>query len=112
MSMDGIARTNTGGTTDAPYSVSLTTRAQVTEPNQVFDQGLTYKVNEWWSTMFDYRYSHFTVDSNAQFRSVNGATIAAGDSQNQWRIALTYAGFQHGVYSDGFIAGARGHPLP
>ena len=87
MSMDGIARTNSGGTTDAPYSVSLTTRAQVTEPNQVLDQGLTYKVNEWWSTMFDYRYSHFTVDSDAQFRSVNGPTVATGDSQNQWRIA-------------------------
>jgi hypothetical protein len=87
MSMDGIARTNTAGTADGLYSVSLTTRAQVTEPNQVLDQGLTYKVNEWWSTMFDYRYSHFTVDSNAQFRSVNGTTVATGDSQNQWRIA-------------------------
>ena len=87
MSMDGIARTNSGGTTDAPYAVSLSTRAQVTEPNQVVDQGFTYKVNEWWSTMFDYRYSHFTVDSDAQFRSVNGTTVATGDSQNQWRIA-------------------------
>ncbi len=87
MSMDGIARTNSGGTTDAPYSVSLSTRAHVTEPNQVVDQGFTYKVNEWWSTMFDYRYSHFTVDSDAQFRSVNGTTVATGDSQNQWRIA-------------------------
>ncbi len=87
MSMDGIARTNSGGTTVAPYSVSLATRAQVTEPNQVVDQGFTYKVKEWWSTMFDYRYSHFTVDSDAQFRSINGATIATGDSRNQWRIA-------------------------
>jgi hypothetical protein len=86
MSMDGIARSNSGGTTDAPYSVALSTRAQVTEPNQVLDQGLTYKVNEWWSTMFDYRFSHFTVDSDAQFRSVNGPTVATGDSQNQWRI--------------------------
>jgi hypothetical protein len=87
MSMDGINRTNTGGTADASYSVSLSTRAQVNEPNQVVDQGLTYKVNEWWSTMFDYRYSHFTVDSSAQFRSVNGLTVVPGDSQNQWRIA-------------------------
>ncbi|MEO8051744.1 MAG: hypothetical protein ABI833_15100 [Acidobacteriota bacterium] len=86
MSMDGIARTNSGGTTDGPYSVSLSTRANVTEPNQVVDQGLTYKVNEWWSAMFDYRYSHFTVDSNADFRSVNGTTVATGESQNQWRI--------------------------
>ena len=87
MSMDGIARTSSNGSTDAPYAVSLSTRAQVTEPNQVLDQGFTYKVNEWWSTMFDYRYSHFTADSEAQFRSVSGPTIATGDSQNQWRIA-------------------------
>jgi hypothetical protein len=86
MSMDGIARTNSAGTAVASYLVSLSTRAQVTEPNQVLDQGLTYKVNEWWSTMFDYRYSHFTVDSDARFRSVNGTTVATGDSQNQWRI--------------------------
>ena len=87
MSFDGINRTNSAGTTDAPYAVSLSTRAQVTEPNQVVDQGLTFKVNEWWSTMFDYRYSHFTVDSNAQFRSVNGNVVASGASLNQWRIA-------------------------
>lgn len=87
MSMDGIARTNSAGTTDAPYAISLSTRAHVTEPNQVLDQGFTFKVKEWWSTMFDYRYSHFTVDSDAQFRSVNGTTVVTGDSLNQWRIA-------------------------
>jgi hypothetical protein len=41
MSMDGTARTNSGGTTDAPYAVSLSTRARVTEPNHVIDQGFT-----------------------------------------------------------------------
>jgi hypothetical protein len=87
MSMNGIARTNTAGTADASYAISLSTRAQVTEPNQVLDQGLTYKLNEWWSTMFDYRYTHFTVDSNADFRSVNGSTVVTGESQNHWRIA-------------------------
>ena len=46
MSMDGSARTNSAGTTDAAYLVSLTTRANVTEPNNVVDQGFTYKVND------------------------------------------------------------------
>jgi len=86
MSMDGSARTNSAGTADAAYLVSLTTRANVTEPNNVIDQGFTYKINEWWNALLDYRYSRFTVDSSAQFRSVNGATVTTGDSSNQWRI--------------------------
>ncbi|MEP7355279.1 MAG: hypothetical protein ABI824_18765 [Acidobacteriota bacterium] len=86
MSFDGVARTNSAGTTDAPYAVSLSTRATVTEPNHVIDQGLTYKLREWWSVLADYRYSRFTVDSNAQFRSVNGSVVATGDTFNRWII--------------------------
>ena len=93
LSMDGVARTNTGGTTDGAYAVSLSTRANVTEPNHVIDQGFTYKVKEWWSVLLDYRYSRFTVDSAAQFRSVNGPTVAAGDSSNQWRIGTSTLDF-------------------
>jgi hypothetical protein len=48
---------------------------------------LTYKVNEWWSAMFDYRYSHFTVDSTAQSRSLNGNTANTENDLTQWRIA-------------------------
>ncbi len=93
LSMDGTARTNSAGTTDAAYAVTLSTRANVTEPNHVIDQGFTYKVNEWWTTLLDYRYSRFTVDSEAQFRSVNGPTIAIGDSLNQWRIGTSTLDF-------------------
>ena len=41
----------------------------MTEPNHVIDQGFTYKAREWWSVLLDYRYSRFTVDSDAQFRT-------------------------------------------
>ena len=85
MSFDGSARTATA-TVAAPYIVSLSTRAHVTEPNHVVDQGFTYKVKEWWSALLDYRYSRFTVDSSADFRTVNGPTIAVGTSDNQWRL--------------------------
>ena len=93
MSMDGIARTNSGGTTDAPYLVTLSTRANDTEPNNVIDQGFTYNVKEWWNVLVDYRYSRFTVDSDAQFRSVNAGVVSVGDSSNQWRIGTSTLDF-------------------
>jgi hypothetical protein len=88
MSMDGIARTNTAGTTVGPYAISETSRAHVTEPNHVLDQGFTYKATEWWNLMMDYRYSRFTVDSVADFQSVNGTTVITGDSTSQWRVGI------------------------
>jgi len=70
------SRTNTGGTAFAPYTVSLASSANVTEPNHVLDQGFTYKATEWWSIFGDYRYSHFTEDASAQFRSVAGTVVS------------------------------------
>jgi hypothetical protein len=89
MAFDGSARTNTAGTADAAYLVSLSTRANVIEPNNVVDQGFTYKVTEWWSALLDYRYSRFTADSTADFRSVNGGTVATGVSSNQWLVGTS-----------------------
>ena len=86
MASDGTARTNTVGTAFGPYTVSLTANAQVTEPNNVFDQGFTFKIKEWWSAFADYRYSHYATDSTAQFRSVAGAVISTGTSSNDRRI--------------------------
>jgi len=89
MSFNGSARTNTGGTADALYAVALSTRADVIEPNNVIDQGVTYKITEWWSALLDYRYSRFTLDSNAAFRSVNAATVATGTSSEQWMVGTS-----------------------
>jgi len=93
MAFDGSARTNTGGTADAPYSVALTTSAHVTEPNNVIDQGFTYKITEWWSALLDYRYSRFTMDSTADYRSVNGPTVATGTSLEQWMVGTSTLDF-------------------
>ena len=89
MSFDGSARTDSGGTAFAPYAVSLSTRAQVTEPNNVIDQGFTYKITEWWSALLDYRYSRFTANSTADYRSVNGSRVATGVSSNQWMVGTS-----------------------
>ena len=94
MSANGIARTNSSGTTDAPYAFSLSTRATNSEPNHVLDQGFTYKITEWWSVLTDYRYSRFTVDSNALFRSVNANVVAEGTARNQWKIGTSTVDFR------------------
>ena len=88
LSMDGIARTNTGGTAAGLYTVSQSSRAHVTEPNRVFDQGFTYKATEWWNLTMDYRYSRFTVDSAAEFQSINGTVTTAGESRSQWLVGI------------------------
>jgi hypothetical protein len=85
---DGTARTTSAAVT-APYATSFSTRANVTEPNHVIDQGLSYQLRDWWDFTAGYRYSRFTVDSDAQFRSVNGSTVALGEASNQWRIGTS-----------------------
>ena len=95
MSANGIARTNSGGTTDAPYSFSLTTRAMNKEPDHVIDQGFTYKVTEWWDVQGDYRYSRMSLDSTGLFRSVTGVnTVVSGSSANQWKIGTSLVDFK------------------
>jgi len=84
---DGIARTNSGGTTFAPYAVSYDSRAHLTEPNHVLDEGFSLKIKDWWNLHADYRYSRFTVDSIADFHSLRDATTANdGEVQNQWKL--------------------------
>ncbi|MEQ1947792.1 MAG: hypothetical protein ABL995_11420 [Bryobacteraceae bacterium] len=69
-----------------PYTVSLNSNADVSEPNHVIDQGFTYKATEWWNIIGDYRYSRFTVDSAGDFRSVLNGVTTTGDALNQWKI--------------------------
>jgi len=100
MAFDGSARSNSSGSTDAPYLVSFSTRATDTEPNNVIDQGFTYKAKDWWDILVDYRYLRFTVDSSAQFRSDNsngpafgGTTVSTGTSLDQWRVGTSTLDF-------------------
>ena len=84
----GIART-TSATVDAPYTFSMSSRANDTEPNNVIDQGFTYRVKEWWDILADYRYSRFHVNSNATFNSLNAGVVSAGTELDQWWIGVS-----------------------
>jgi hypothetical protein len=84
---DGNARTNSGGTAFAPYTVSMDSRANLTEPNHVLDEGFTLKIKDWWNLHADYRYSRSTLDSRATFHSLrDGTTANDGEVANQWLL--------------------------
>jgi hypothetical protein len=91
MSASGVARTNSGGTTDAPYSFSVASRATDSGPSNVIGQGLTYKLKEWWSVDTDYRYTRTDLNATGIFSSLFGLTAASGTSTNQWRIGTSQA---------------------
>ncbi|PYV27539.1 MAG: hypothetical protein DMG24_04440 [Acidobacteria bacterium] len=87
-SFNGIAPNSTGAQT--PYSVSQGGRATLTEPNHVFNQGLTYEIKDWWSASLHYRYSRFTSEAIGNFNSLfNGTTPASGQHDNVWRNGLS-----------------------
>jgi hypothetical protein len=77
------------GTNPAPYSVSQTGRAEVSEPNDILEQGFTYNLRPWWDLDLDYRYSRFTTATDGVFTSLlNGTTTASEDVANGWRFGL------------------------
>ena len=59
-----------GSSAHAPYNVSQSARATVTEPDHVLYQNFSYKVRDWWEILLDYRYSRFTTDSAGNFTSL------------------------------------------
>jgi hypothetical protein len=79
---DGTARS---GSSVAPYTLSLDTRATVTEPVHVIDQGLTYEATDRVSLLVDYRYTHVGIDSKADFDSLAGPVASQGETTNRWR---------------------------
>jgi hypothetical protein len=87
-SFNGIARSNTAGTTFAPYAVSMTNRAQLSEPNHVLDQGFTIELSPSWNFHADYRYSRFDVDSEGTFRSVHDGTTSSEETTFDWSDGL------------------------
>lgn len=84
----GTARTNSGGTAFAPYAASLGSRAQLTEPNYVFDQGFTVKLAEWSNFHVDYRYNRFTQHAVANDTSVANGTPFQEVVTTDWRQGL------------------------
>jgi hypothetical protein len=90
-SFAGTVRANTAGTQVSPYSVLMSSRAQVSEPNYVLDQGFTYKLTEWWNVHADYRYNRFTEDTTALEHSRDLTTTFDGTANQQWRQGLHQA---------------------
>lgn len=91
MSANGIARTNSGGTTDAAYAFSAVSHATDSEPTNMLEQGFTYKLKEWWSVDAAYRYTRTDLNATGVYSSVTGTTLASGTSFNQWRIGTSQA---------------------
>lgn len=88
----GTARTNSAGTTFAPYAVALNSRSHLDEPVHDVSQGLTVKIGELWNFNADYRYSRVTTDGFNLFDSVYNGTAASPLSANQvWRIGTHLA---------------------
>ncbi|MBZ5562808.1 MAG: hypothetical protein LAP13_10340 [Acidobacteriia bacterium] len=77
------------GTNPAAYTVTQSGRANVTEPNNILEQGFTYYVNKWWNLDLDYRYSRFTTSTDGVFTSLlNGTTAATEQPSNAWKFGL------------------------
>jgi hypothetical protein len=88
---NGIAPSSGGPL--APYSVSESANAMVTEPNHIINQGLTYHLFSWWSLDADYRYTRFTSDSTGNFQSLFNATATSGSTNVIWRDGLSELAF-------------------
>ncbi len=78
----GLARS---GSTLVPYDLSLDTRASVTEPTHVLDQGFTWDANGWVSVLVDYRYQQTNIDSTAEFTTNFNSSPGAGEAVARWR---------------------------
>ncbi len=83
------------GANCATYSISTTDRVQVSEPNNIIDQGFTLKLRDWWKFHADYRYSRFTengIDLYHTLATSPSAVISAlvdGTNNNQWHEGLS-----------------------
>jgi hypothetical protein len=86
-----FAGTARSGPTFAPYAVAMNSRAQVTEPNHVIDEGLSVKITNWWTAHADYRYARMTENSDMSFHSLSDSVAADGTVANAWRSVLHQA---------------------
>jgi hypothetical protein len=78
----GLARS---GSTLVPYDLSLDTRANVSEPTHVLDQGVTWDASGWVSVLVDYRYQQTGIDSTSHFTTNFNSSPGAGEATNRWR---------------------------
>ena len=81
----GTARSNSSGTTFASYNVAMNSRARVSEPNHVIDQGASIRITDWWNAHADYRYAQMKLDSDMRFHSLRNGTTVDGQVGEGWR---------------------------
>jgi len=90
-SVSGIAPDAAAALT--PYAFSQSGRATVTEPDHIFNLGLTYHLSDWWSLNADYRYSRMTSEGIGNFGSIFTqdavTTASTGLDDNIWRNGLS-----------------------
>lgn len=86
-SFSGIGPTSVSNVL-APYSVSEGGRASVTEPYHAVNQGVTWRIREWWTANADYRYSRYTSDTVLTNQSVFNGTFTTGTSDVDWLSTL------------------------
>ncbi len=81
-------------TATAPYSVSESARATVSEPDNIINQGFTFHVKPWWDIDLDWRYDRFTTHALGTFQSLfNGTTSNTGDTLTQWKDGMNQLDF-------------------
>jgi hypothetical protein len=78
----GVARTT--GTNVGPYFIAQNSRAQLTEPNAVIDQGASIRLTDWWNFHADYRYNRFRQTGTAEVHSQRDATVFNGEVREEW----------------------------
>jgi hypothetical protein len=87
------------GFSPAPYAISQTARATVSEPNNIVEQGFTFNVKPWWDIDLDYRYSRFTTTTEGKFTGllhltdpvtglISETPIGPGETSNDWKDGL------------------------
>ncbi len=91
-SANGVAPGATG--TAAPYTFSQTARDTVTEPDNIFNLGFTYHINDWSSLNADYRYSRMSSEGIGNLGSVFSqdtpvVTPSSATDDIIWRDALS-----------------------
>jgi len=97
---NGIAPNSTSAL--APYTVTETSRATVTEPDNIVYQTLSYQLKDWWEIIADYRYSRFSTNSVGDFGSslsivtnptsatpTTSVTPSSGTDSEVWRDGVS-----------------------
>ncbi len=87
MEFNGLASVLPSGANPRPYSVALSSRANLSSPEQIATQGLDWQMLPWVEFLADYRYSRIDTTAVAAETSLFDTTTPYSDTQtNEWRM--------------------------